>query len=381
MTILRLLTLLTPATSLPPPALTLPPPIVAVGTDYVPAVASFEAGEARCNRGAEAFVRSEPPLPQVTTVASATTGPDPVTLRFRIDSGGRPLSIVEESRSHSSGSPYVGSRDLAAALAASRFRPGPERSGCTIDYEVTVKPVAEAELGTVYRVMALQPAPALGARRALFDRTVPPGSNCFTDPRLNVRLRAYPAFEEIPQAPGTLSFSFVGFDLDSTGQPRNVRLLASGGNAELDRQSLDAVRRSRYSPRAKTGCTYSYWRRQTDPLRPPPSPDPDSYRPAGASCPAEGLPWASMPALTFPPEFERRGIEGWALVRFDVAPWGGVGNVAVLAAEPAAAFGLQAARIVGGARKPPSARGYTGCVARVQFRLPSAGAIPAVSDP
>jgi TonB family protein len=80
-----------------------------------------------------------------------------------------------------------------------------------------------------------------------------------------------------------------------------------------------------------------------------------------------------MPPIGFPPEFERRGIEGWAVVRFDIAPWGGVGNVAVVAAEPAAAFGQQAVQIVGAARKAPSARGYTGCMARVLFKLPVSG--------
>jgi TonB family protein len=213
----------------------------------------------------------------------------------------------------------------------------------------------------------------------IFDRTKPPGSTCFDDPRLNVRLRAYPAFEEIAQAPGTLSFSFIGFDLDSAGRPRNVRLLGSAGNSELDRQSLDAVRRSRFSPIAERGCTYPYWRRQTEPLQAPESPSPDSYRPDTASCPKDGSVWAYMPPLSFPHEFERRGIEGWAMLKFDVAPWGGIGNVRVLAAEPAQRFGQEAAQIVGSARKPPSEQGYTGCVTRVLFRMPTGSS--AISEP
>jgi TonB family protein len=364
-----------------PPSPLLPPPIVSVGSDFTTAVASFHSGPARCEEGEEGLLMNEPPFPQVSATASTMPPPDPVVLRFRIDSAGRPLGIAEEPRMRSGGGPYFNSRDVAAAFAASRFRAGTERRGCTIAYEVRVESVATADLATLYRLVALQPPPAFGARREIFERTTPPGSTCFNDPRLNVRLRAYPAFEEIPQTPGTLSYSFLAFDLDSGGRPQNVRLLGSDGNKELDRQSLDSVRRSRFSPIAKKGCSYSYWRRQSEPLAPPDVPEPDSYRLADASCPKEGAPWASMPPLSFPPEFERRGIEGWALLKFDVAPWGGVGNIGVLAAEPAAAFGQQAVQILTGARKPPSAQGYTGCVARLLFRMPASGPMGPVSDP
>jgi TonB family protein len=356
-----------------------PPAIVTPGGDIETAVLSFRAGPARCRGGEERLVVNEPPLPQVTGWNPGMPAPAPVRLRFRIDSSGRPLGIVEEERRANFSGPYYASGDALAAFAASRFAAGTERVDCTIAYDVAVETVVAADRATLYRLVALQPRPGGPAGGLIFDRTKPPGSNCFDDPRLNVRLRAYPAFEEIPQAPGTLSYSFLGFDLDSGGRPQKVRLLGSAGNAELDRQSLDAVRRSRFSPIAKRGCTYTYWRRQTEPLPAPESPPPDAYRPDTASCPKDGTPWAQMPPLSFPREFERRGIEGWAILKFDVAPWGGVGNVRILAAEPAQLFGLQAAQIVGSARKPPSEQGYTGCVTRVLFRMPMPGA--AISEP
>lgn len=349
-----------------PPRPVPPPPIVAISGDEGSAVVSFRPGRARCQNGEEALLLSEPPLPVIA--ASGRRAPAQVKLRFRIGAGGRPLSIAEEPRPDSAG-PYFSRRDVIAAFAASRFREGPERSGCTITYEARVAPVDQADLATLYGFVALQPPPPFSARRTILERTRPPGSTCFTDPQPNVRLRAYPAFEEIPQAPGTLSYSFLGFDIDPNGRPQNVRLLGSGGNAVLDRQSLDAVRRSRFSPGAKRGCTYNYWRRQTEPLRSPELPPADAYPADNANCPRDGSPWAYMAPLSFPPEFERRGIEGWAIVKFDVAPWGGLGNVSVLAAEPAAAFGQQAVQIVSGARKPPSDQGYSGCVTRVRFKL------------
>ena len=353
-----------------PPASPPPPPIVSVDGDFGTSVLSLRAGRARCESGEEALLIEEPPLPQVASLGAGT--PPPVVLKFRIDASGRPLSIAEEAAPNPRG-PYYNRREVVAAFAASRFRPGRERTGCSIAYEARAERIEEADPATLYRLVALQPPPPFGPRQAIFERTLPAGSDCFNDVRLNVRLRAYPAFEEIPQRPGTLSHSFLAFDLDREGQPVNIRLLGSSGNAELDRQSLEAVRRSRFSPIAKRGCTYSYWRRQTEPLKAPEPPPPEAYRSSDSDCPKDASPWAYMPPLHFPPEFERRGIEGWAILKFDVAPWGGVGNVRVVAAEPAAPFGQQAMQIVGGSRKPPSSRGYTGCVARLVFRM---GSIP-----
>lgn len=351
----------------PPPLPASPPPIVRVPDDEGVVVLSFRAGRARCRSGEEALLLDEPPLPVVAAWGPGNP-PSPVTFSFRIDSDGRPLSISEEPQPAGTGA-YFNRRDVIAAFAASRFRGGPERGGCTLTYEAKAEPVETASLATLYRLVALQAPPPFTARRRIFERTIPPGSTCFGDPQINVRLRAYPAFEEIPQAPGTISYSFVGFDLDGEGRPKDVRLLGSGGNEKLDRQSLDAVGRSRFSPVAKRGCTYSYWRRQSEPLAPPDMPPADAYPAEDASCPKDGSPWASMPPLSFPPEFERRGIEGWAIVKFDVAPWGGVGNASVLAAEPAAPFGRQAVQIVSGALKPPSNPGHSGCVVRFRFRL------------
>jgi TonB family protein len=377
-----ILSLLALAAPVSPAAQALPdslPQIVQAGGDESAAIISFRAGRARCRGGEEALLLNEPPLP-VVAPWGAGTRLSPVTLSFRIDSGGRPLSISEEPRLAGT-SAYFNRGDMIAAFAASRFRDGAERSGCTITYEAKAEPVETAELGALYRFVALQPPPQFSVRHKIFERTTPAGSTCFNDPRLNVRLRAYPAFEEIPQAPGSLSYSFVGFDLDRGGRPRDARLLGSSGNQELDRQSLDAVRRSRFSPIAKRGCIYSYWRRQTDPLRAPEMPPADAYPADPARCPKEGSPWAYMPPLTFPSEFERRGIEGWAVVRFDVAPWGAVGNVSALAAEPAAPFGQQAVQILSGARKPPSGQGYSGCVARVLFKIGAAPDFHPILDP
>lgn len=346
-----------------------PPPIVTTAPNPIPALTAYRAGEARCGGTAQKPLLTEAPLPTGTFVAPGEVlKPLPIKLGFRIDATGRPLSIK---------APIGGAYgpDVPAAFAAWRFAPGAERSDCEIEFAPVTAPVSTADLATVHRYLALLgaqrqgPHPAVG--RAAFERAKPPG-DCL-DPPPNVRLRAYPAFEAIPQPPGTMSYSFLQFDIDSKGRPTNIRVVTSDGNAALDRQSADAIARSRFEPAARRGCNYPYYRRQPEPMKAPEAPSADAFRPEAATCPKEQGPWASMPKLTFPPEFGRRAIEGWAVIGYDLAPWGATGNVRVLASEPADAFGLQAVRIVAQARRAPAASGYAGCTTLVRFVLPLRG--------
>lgn len=56
---------------------------------------------------------------------------------------------------------------------------------------------------------------------------------------------------------------------------------------------------------------------------------------------------------------------------YDVAPWGEIGNVKVLAAQPSEDFGGQAVRMMQNAEVKTSGRGMTGCVDRVRFAMDS----------
>jgi TonB family protein len=342
---------------------------------------SYRAGEARCAGTVQAPLLAEQPLPTSTYVPrNSASKMEPVRLRFRIDGSGRTSNIKSVT-----GAPttfYVSHSDVQAAFAAWRFRAGGARSDCEIEFALEAAPIESADLKSIYRYLVFQGPRSPGGNaviaRAAFERSKPPG-DCFTGDGPNVRTRAYPAFEKIPQAQGTLSHSMIGFDVDAGGKPSNVRLLDSGGNVELDRQSLDAVSRSSFAPGARTGCTYPYYRRQSDPLKAPEAPPASSFRSEESNCPAELGQWAYIPAFTFPPDFNRRAIEGWAAIRYDLAPWGATGNLSVLAAEPAEAFGAQAMRIVSQARRAPSS-GYSGCVTLVRFVLAPSGASPAAGE-
>ncbi|RKH77604.1 TonB family protein, partial [Corallococcus praedator] len=78
-----------------------------------------------------------------------------------------------------------------------------------------------------------------------------------------------------------------------------------------------------------------------------------------------------MPTGQFPPQFQRRAIEGWAIVQYDIAPWGATGNMKLLLAEPAAAFGDSALSLVRQAKFPASSTGAAACVMRVRFNMPA----------
>ncbi len=344
------------------------------------AIVRFNAEPAVCDGEEQRATVSEEPFPLgfLQHRSAPRRAPMAITLRFRIDSSGRPLGIAI------SGGPaaHYDLRDLPAALAAWRFAPGAERRDCRIRFIAETEAVDTARPDTLYRFLALNPLSGQArldqvARPAL-QRARPATSTC-EPPMPSPRQLAFPPFERIPQPPGTLSYSWVGFDIAADGRIRAARLLSGSGNHLLDRESLSAISRSRYQPGVRTGCIYHFFRRGSGPMLPPPPPEDDSLRPESATCPNDEPEWAAMPPLQFPLAFNRRGIEGWAILAYDLAPWGEPGNVRVLAAEPAAAFGDQAAMIVRSARAA-AGPGYVGCTVRVVFRLPDGTPTAAADD-
>jgi TonB family protein len=334
-----------------------------------PELLLLRAREARCGRRFEQPTFAEQPLPVLVASGRSLVGTGRVLrLTFRIDQTGRPLSISEPSGLDTVFTARVS--DVVPAFATWRFAPGAARTDCEVNFGVEFVPVAEASLSDLHRVLILGQASG-PPRQAAWNRTLPAGSTCFS-PGPSVRVQAFPDWESIPQPPGTASYSLVGFDIDRSGRPTNVRIAGSSGNAALDRQSLGALRRSRYAPEARRGCTFPYWRRPTQPVAAPPMPAEDTFRPADATCRRHSEPWASQPQQVFPPTLERRRLEGWAVLSYDVAPWGEVGNVRVLAAEPAARFGTHAVNLMRTARQNPGVGG-TGCTYRFRFLLPRGG--------
>lgn len=315
----------------------------------------WQVGPATCDGGPVRFDRA--PRPAIGMRWGGVSRP--ATYRFRVDETGRPLGIVRDMTDY-----VQNGEDLAPALAAARMVPGAARTACTLTFTPTAVPI---ETATREQLIAYTMDPRGGPLpRAGWDR-IGSGASCNDAPRPEPLLRAYPDFHTVPGVAGERSWSMVAYDLDRSGRPVGAHVLTGTGNVALDRAATDAVRRSRFTPGARTGCLYPYWRGAVT-LAAPEPPTEAAMRPADATCP-EHLPFARPPRLTTPAAWNKRNIEGWAVVAYDVAPWGALGNMRVLAAEPSAEFGEWARQVMGGAAKASSTTGYVGCVDRVLFRI------------
>lgn len=282
---------------------------------------------------------------------------EPVMLRFAIDATGRVYSIARESQ----GGSYQ-SDDIAPALASSRFAPGRAFQGCTVTYSSSIIPLANAPVAELLSYSMNQqsgPLPREGWRR------IESGANCFSQPRPQPVLRAYPDFSTVKATPGVRDWSLVRFDTDADGRAVRPIVVTGTGNRNLDEASIAAVADSRFTGGARSGCLYPYWRAPAA-LRAQPMPD-KPYEPARC---ARKDGWQTAPVLSYPPAYQRRAIEGWAVVRYDIAPWGATGNVSVIEAQPSADFGVQAKRMIEAAKARPSDTGASNCVVHVRYAIP-----------
>ncbi|WP_288936081.1 hypothetical protein [uncultured Sphingomonas sp.] len=283
-----------------------------------------------------------------------------LTIDFRIDAAGRPLSITRRNEDF-----IPDADDLAPALAAARFVPGQERRGCVLTFTPDLIPVSSAPLGDV---MATFMTPRSNPPRSLWDR-IHAGGDC-GDPAPAALLRAFPDFKRLPDQPGYHSWTMIGFDLSPGGKPRRVRTIGGDGASALDTAGRAAVARSRFEKGAHTGCTYGYFKGPA--ILPAPAPPmEEDWRPAAATCPKDHV-WDRAPRFAYPPNYQARSIEGWAIVTYDVAPWGEIGNVHAKVAEPTADFGTAAENMLRAATFRPGP-GYVGCTERVRYRMGRSG--------
>ncbi len=338
----------------------------------------WTASPALCRDAGAGGVRGQPmvraPEPQRALSWVTYVRRPSLTFDFRIDASGRPLSI---RRAVPAAPTYVAdAQDVAPALAASRFAPGVARSGCTVTFTAVATPISTAPLAEILAFSAL---PSGTPNRALWQRVRLPGSTC-VDPVPDVLLRAFPAFRTLPDQPGFRSWSLTGYDLDAAGKPIRLRTVASSGTPELDAAARRAVAASRFERGARVGCLYPYYKNATV-LAAPEPPEEERLRPADATCPRQHD-WSRAPVLSYPPAYSSRSIEGWAIVAYDVAPWGQTGNLRVLQSEPTADFGEAATQMIRSAAHKPGG-GYVGCTERVLYviRKPGmAGGAEAIVD-
>lgn len=349
-----------------------PPPmndVVLPASERPGEIVTFSVGAATCDGVATDPAHVERPF--ATSVRRfgsdmAASAPSYV-LTFAIDPDGRPVRIRSVAPANSGF--FVNTADLEPSLAASHFGPGQPHQSCTIRYAATLTPVPGAPERLLYEVAS---APVPGAAESeIYDR-IREGSDCARGPG-SARRIDYPDFEGIAQAPGTRSWSFLSYDVDASGRVDHVRVLASSGNASLDRAGAKALSQNRYAPgRALHGCTYHFYRLAGSPVPPPAIPT-DAPGDNG-EIPACSIDPKTISTLfggnAYPTAEAARRVEGYAIVGYDTAPWGAIGNVHVLASEPDQAFGQAARNALFSAKVQTSDVGHTGCVRRIRFRVP-----------
>ncbi|PZO71650.1 MAG: hypothetical protein DI636_02955 [Pelagerythrobacter marensis] len=327
----------------------------------------WEAGAVSCN-GAQ--IRPVDLVRRPATLTRTVSRELPAqTIAFSIDAEGRARSIRR------AGNGFAPDSDRAvAALAASRFSAGSERNGCTLTYTAHDEPVEEAELAELAGYLALREGPPLPG--AAFDR-LRQGDGCRNDTVFQTIVAVYPDGRSLSLLPGRVEWTSLRFDVSAAGEPMNPVVEASSGSAEVDQATISALRQSRLAVSAPTtGCRMSF-RHRTGVLPAPARSDDEPAAPK--DCPANDA-WTVPLVRQFPRAFQSRQIEGWARVQFDVAPWGAIGNITVVEAQPAEDFGI-AARAMLARGRVGAGSGATGCVATIAYRMEgSTPPDPAESD-
>lgn len=321
---------------------------------------TWQASDVVCGAETVKPVRMEVPAAVIVRGAEAIEPAEPI-YRFRIDAHGRPLSIRADDASVF----YMrtASDDFEPALAGSLFPTAQGKASCTVRYAAHTTPLRDA---TAQQLLAIPPDGDL-----TFDEFSEvlrrPEDTCATLP--TPRNLAYPAFDQLPDMMGHLGGALVRYDVDASGATTGIELLASNAPAEATPIVLQALRDSRYAPGAKHGCLAGYRIPPRETLKPPPSPQDDPFLDPKHRCPRAGSKLVHVEDVPFPVPFQRRNIEGWALIRFDVATDGSLENLETVRAEPAAEFGDQAKGVLLAGHADPTPVRLIGCISKIRFAL------------
>ncbi|WP_066660885.1 energy transducer TonB [Sphingomonas sp. CCH9-H8] len=309
--------------SVPPPAPPRSPTHLAAPViqtpPYRPHLVDYEGATAQCGGQIVTPLAAVAPFTQVARLGVEAARS--YEMGFTVGEDGRPLGITQRVAA-SGPKGYVQATDLAPAFSLWRFPASAVGAACTMTFTARSVPLDRAAPADLYRIAALRMANPSEFQTII--QQIRKSGDCAGPGRPRMLLRAFIDDRRIPQTPGVPSYAVASFDVDADGVPQNPGIVASDGNRVLEAAASDAAARSRYVGNApRTRCTIPF----------------------------------------------RRAIEGWAIVRYDLAPWGATGAVTVLASEPAAEFGEQARRMIIAARAEAAPNGAQGCIARVHYRM------------
>lgn len=348
-----------------------PPPTLAPAklVSFAPPPARVECarGAARLVEGAPLPIKVwqpwVPPVPPVGAVAYVP--PPPATSEvytFSVDADGH---VVDLKRQASPNVTLAWTIDEQAAVLASwRFAAGAPAEGCKVDLAPTYAPLAEASPARLFEALAADPRnvhPAL--RKAL-------GGDCAGPTRRRPQVMVYPDMRPFEDRSVDPPWAGLSYDIDAGGTPRNLRIVAQHGETALGDTAAAAIADSRFFPGPpRSGCFVAF--KALPKATPAPKrPSGDSFERPGDACKVSREALNIPEAKTYPPAFGKQRVAGWAILRFDVAPWGQVGAVEVLAAQPTETFGVYARNLLQGARPTPPPSGYRGCVVPIIYAIP-----------
>ena len=322
---------------------------------------------------------------------------EPQSFRFVIDAAGTPRSIIFLAQSkpletlerprpgqRQAGQPATNSAALtalylenfgilskpfaiatSAALAGATYPAGKSMDDCTISFRPVRIPFVKAgplDAGATYEFRRTN------FQRQEFEKFDPAGSSCRKSPPIPLAV-SLPNRKKLPVFPGRSSWSVISFGVDQAGVPTSVTVTGSSGNAELDAAFVSSVLASRFEERTESvqGCEVSYALPGAL-VAAVKQPELDTLARRDATCPKR-LAWEKLTKIPIPAEYSSRGIEGWAILGFDLKPDGKTHNVKVLAAQPTEAFGAIGKLMIAGAQKKATNESFVGCVQAVRFAL------------
>ncbi len=340
-----------------------PPVIDLQGSGSPPLLVARDA-TLRCDGRRIEPVYAESLPPRVITAPSASDRePATLVLQFSVNAEGRPRDIRPAASPR-----VIPTDDAQATLAAFRFAPSQARADCAMTIRLTPRALTEARrehLAFAYAVDRARPA-------SVARQLARPGDDCRDRPRPAVAVYPSPDAGRPPR--GGRVWSVTRWNVGRDGRTSDVETLASSGDAAFDAEARRVVVASTFQPDApRRGCINA-WTRVGEPL--PDAPEPEPTDDPLKNCPAELQARFTRGRPTYPAAFQQRGIEGWAIVRYDIASWGETGAIEVLEAQPAAAFGDAARNIIRAGRATPGHVAGIRCTDRIIFRLPQGGERP-----
>jgi len=341
------------------------------------------------------LVRSDRP----PAVAGRTlrASPPQIEVAFDITADGRPHALRDTGPLAPLPS-IDGSAADAVIVGTWRFAPGRPYAGCRVRAEgrfvhvedasrsLILDVVGEASGGSTYNALDAGPRPIPASSPAMtafandiaaFHRILAaPGSTCASAGPLHALRKATPDTAGLGDPPGARDWALVDYDVSADGRTANARIAGSSGNQAYDARALAAVGASVFEGPARTGCL-AVFRHSGPPLAWPKEPPLKQAE----RCPAPPALAAEDVSRFYPAVYQAEKIEGWALVRFDVAASGTVTNVRAVRAEPAAAFGQAALRMLSASKAVAPGHAETGCLIAVAFKFPLARSMAATASP